>query len=83
MIHNARTGKYVMWFHLEPKGAGYTGAQSGVAVSDKVTGPYRFLHAGRINAGKWPQGTPESLNDSPVQAEATIPEETCQLTRIL
>ena len=39
VIFNKKTGKYVMWFHLEPKGAGYSGAQSGVAVSDKVTGP--------------------------------------------
>ena len=36
VIHNAKTGKYVMWFHLEPKGMGYRGAQSGVAVSDRV-----------------------------------------------
>ena len=35
VIFNKKTGKYVMWFHLEPKGAGYSGAQSGVAVSDK------------------------------------------------
>lgn len=39
VIRNARTGKYVMWFHLEPKGAGYTGALSGVAVSDRATAP--------------------------------------------
>ena len=24
VIFNKKTGKYVMWFHLEPKGAGYT-----------------------------------------------------------
>ena len=34
VIFNKKTGRYVMWFHLEPKGAGYTGAKSGVAVSD-------------------------------------------------
>ena len=54
VIHNAKTGKYVMWFHLEPKGQGYNGAMSGVAVADKVTGPYKFLRAGRANAGFWP-----------------------------
>ena len=54
VIRNARTGQYVMWFHLEPKGAGYTGAMSGVAVSDRPTGPYRFLKAVRPNAGHYP-----------------------------
>ena len=39
VIRNARTGQYVMWFHLEPKGAGYTGAMSGVAGSGRPTGP--------------------------------------------
>lgn len=68
VIHNAKTGKYVMWFHLEPKGMGYRGAQSGVAVSDQVTGPYQFLHAGRINAGKWAANASEELKNAPVLA---------------
>lgn len=68
VIHNAKTGKYVMWFHLEPKGQGYRGAQSGVAVSDEVTGPYTFIHAGRVNAGKWACNASESLKEAPVFA---------------
>lgn len=67
VIFNPKTKKYVMWFHLEPKGAGYTGAMSGIAVSDKVVGPYLFQRAVRPNAGFWPvnvqdihkQGIPE------------------------
>lgn len=55
VIFNKKTGRYVMWFHLEPKGAGYTGAKSGVAVSEKVTGPYKLLSADRPNAGFWPK----------------------------
>jgi beta-xylosidase len=43
VIHNAKTGKYVMYFHLELKGKGYKTARVGIAVADKVTGPYRFL----------------------------------------
>lgn len=70
VIFNKKTGKYVMWFHLEPKGAGYSGAQSGVAVSDKVTGPYTLLYAARPNAGFGPKTcwkftsrvSPRSLN---------------------
>lgn len=67
VIYNKKNNQYVMWFHLEPKGAGYSGAQSGVAVSDRVTGPYTFVKASRLNAGFWPtnvqdihkQGVPE------------------------
>lgn len=40
-----------MWFHLEPRGAGYSGALSGVAVSKNVAGPYSFVNAFRPNAG--------------------------------
>lgn len=55
VIFNARTEKFVMWFHLEPKGADYSTALSGVAVADKVTGPYQFLRAFRANAAAWPE----------------------------
>ena len=51
VIYNKTTGKFVMWFHLELKGHGYDAARSGVAVSDCVTGPYKFLGSGRVNAG--------------------------------
>jgi len=59
VIFNPRTKKFVMWFHLEPKGAGYTGSLSGVAVADNITGPYQFLGAIRPNAGVWPLNVPE------------------------
>lgn len=54
VIYNARTKKYVMWFHLELRGKGYSAARAGVAVSDKVTGPYTFIKSYRPNAGKLP-----------------------------
>lgn len=59
VIHNAATGKFVMWFHLEKKGCGYDTASSGVAVADQPTGPFTYLRAVRPNAGVFP------LNDSP------------------
>lgn len=59
VIYNEQTGKFVMWFHLELKDRGYSAAMSGVAVSDNITGPYKFLNAGRVNAGKWPQNVSE------------------------
>ena len=59
VILNARTGKFVMWFHLELKDKGYSAALSGVAVSDRVTGPYTFLNAFRPDAGIWPVNAAE------------------------
>jgi beta-galactosidase len=49
VIYNEKTGKYVMWFHLELKGKGYSAARAGVAVSDKVTGPFTFISSFRPN----------------------------------
>jgi beta-xylosidase len=54
VLYNKKTGKYVMWFHHELKGQGYKAALTGVAVADKVTGPYKWLGSLRPNAGKWP-----------------------------
>jgi len=58
VLFNAKTGKFVMWFHLEPKGAGYTGALSGVAVAEAPAGPYKFIASFRPNAGVWPDNIP-------------------------
>lgn len=69
VIYNKKNNNFVMWFHLEPKGAGYSGAQSGVAVSDKITGPYTFLKAGRINAGYWPANVSERMKTGPIPSE--------------
>jgi beta-xylosidase len=55
VIFNRPTGKFVMWFHLEPKGQDYAGALSGVAVADQVTGPYQFVGSFCPNAGVWPR----------------------------
>jgi beta-xylosidase len=49
VIYNAPTKKYVMWFHLELRGQRYDSARSGVAVSERVTGPYTYLGSFRPN----------------------------------
>ena len=49
-----KTGKFVMFFHLELKGQGYSAARTGIAVADTPTGPYRFLRSLRPNARQWP-----------------------------
>ena len=48
VIYNKKTGKFVMWFHLEKKGNGYGSACAAVAVSDSPTGSYRFIRSGRV-----------------------------------
>jgi len=63
VIYNEKTGKFVLWFHLELKGQGYTAAKTGVAVADKVTGPYTFLEALNPNAGHWPANYPGELKN--------------------
>ncbi len=59
VIYNAKTKKFVMWFHLELKGKGYLAARSGVAVSDNPAGPFTFLKSFRPNAGFWPVNVQE------------------------
>jgi beta-xylosidase len=49
VIYNDRTRKYVMWFHLELKGQGYKAARAGVAVSDRPTGPFKYMGSMRPN----------------------------------
>lgn len=56
VVYNARTRKYVMWFHLELKGQGYDAARYGIATSDTPAGPFRFVRSGRVNPGGWPIG---------------------------
>ena len=66
VIFNARTGKFVMWFHLELRGQGYSAARCGVAVADKVTGPYVYQRSFRPDAGAWPVGvTPAEQTPGP------------------
>lgn len=76
VIYNEKTKKFVMWFHLEPydretpEGAienVRNGARSALAISDKVTGPYVYLHSRHPNGGHWPINVEEfhKKNDFP------------------
>ena len=56
VLYNAKTKKFVMWFHLELKGRGYGAARAAVAVSDTPFGPFKFVRSGRVNAGVYPIG---------------------------
>jgi len=52
VIYNARTKKFVMWFHQDAPN--YSAARSGVAVSDSPTGPFTYVRSFRPNAGRRP-----------------------------
>lgn len=68
VIYNKKTRKFVMWFHHELKGKSYDAAMTGVAVSDRATGPYKWLKSLNPNAGTWP------LNFTAGQKAAKFPE---------
>jgi len=73
VIFNEKTGKFVMYFHLELRGQGYSAAYVGRAVSDHVTGPYIFIGAGRANPGIWPvnlstEGRDDTLKVSSIKS---------------
>lgn len=66
VLFNAKTGKFVMWFHLELRGHGYDAARCGVATADQVTGPYVYQRSFRPDAGVWPVGaTPADKTPAP------------------
>jgi hypothetical protein len=52
VIYNAKTKKFVMWFHQDS--SDYQAARSGVAVSDTPAGPFTYLGSFRPDAGVWP-----------------------------
>ena len=47
VVYNPKTGKFVMWAHVES--ADYSKAAAGVAVSDSPTGPFTYLGSFRPN----------------------------------
>ncbi|MBR8536159.1 family 43 glycosylhydrolase [Carboxylicivirga sediminis] len=69
VIYNANTKQFVMWFHHELKGMGYKAAMTGVAVSDKVNGPYTYLKSVNPNKGYWPLNFPDSLKQKEVDMD--------------
>lgn len=47
VVYNAKTGKFVMWVHVES--ADYSKAAAGVAISDSPTGPFTYIGSFRPN----------------------------------
>lgn len=69
VIYNEKTKKFVMWFHHELKGMGYEAAMTGVAVSNRVEGPYTYVKSLNPNPGIWPTNYPDSLKSLPVDLD--------------
>jgi len=61
VIYSQKTGKFVMWFHLELKDQSYGAARTALAIADQVTGPYTFVKSLRPNGERWPVDYPEEL----------------------
>lgn len=49
VIFCKKTGKFVMFFHLEIYGRGYDEARTGIAVADMPEGPFKFIRSLRPN----------------------------------
>ncbi len=64
VIYNKKTKKFVMWFHHELKDQGYKAALTGVAISNKVTGPYKYINSFRIHSKVWAKNFSKSQQDS-------------------
>jgi hypothetical protein len=58
VIYNKTTKQFVMWMHIDSDS--YAAARSGVAVSEKPTGPFKYLGSFRPDAGVWPINVTEA-----------------------
>jgi hypothetical protein len=67
VVFNKKTGKYVMWFHLELKGQGYDAAKAAVAVSDNPRGPFVFKKSYRPNKGVWPMNFDDEFKSRSIE----------------
>ena len=62
VVYNAKTKKYVLWFHQE-SGGNYNSAFVGCGIADTPTGPFRHLYSGRTAPATWPADMPANLKD--------------------
>lgn len=68
VIYNAKTKKFVMWWHYDINGQGHKNAMAGIAVSDRAEGPYTFVRVFRPLSDFLP------FNITKEQKEAPLPE---------
>lgn len=63
VIYNAKTRKFVMWFHRDS--LDYAAAACGVAVADAPAGPFKYQGSFRPNAGSWPVNVADADKKDP------------------
>lgn len=61
VVYNQKTDSFVLWFHLELRGKGYTAARTAVASAKSPTGPFVYIKSFRPNQGIWPMNYPQLL----------------------
>lgn len=66
VIYNKKTEKFVMWWHHDINGQGHKNALTGVAVSDRVEGPYAFVQVFRPLKDFLPYNLSEDLKNREV-----------------
>jgi hypothetical protein len=66
VVYNAKTKKFVLWFHLELKGQGYKAARVALAVSDSPIGRFKYLRSYRPNPGIYPLNFTTEQKKSPL-----------------
>ncbi|MBN2807145.1 MAG: family 43 glycosylhydrolase [Prolixibacteraceae bacterium] len=66
VIYNEKTKKFVMWWHHDINGQGHKNAMTGIAMSDKVEGPYEFVRIFRPLPGFYPFNISEEMKNRPV-----------------
>lgn len=70
VVFNKKTGKYIMWFHLELKGQGYDAARAAVAISDSPKGPFKYKKSYRPNKGVWPMNFNDNFKSASINENA-------------
>ena len=63
VIYNAKTKKFVLWFHRDS--LDYAAAACGVAVADSPAGPFEYRGSFRPNVGSWPVNVTDADKKDP------------------
>lgn len=58
VVRSAKTGKFVMFFHLELADYNYDAALVAILTADRPEGPFRFQRCLRPNPCRWPRNAP-------------------------
>ena len=70
VLRSKKTGRFVMYFHLELKGQGYRAARTGIAVADRPQGPFTFVRSFRPTQGCWPTDVREDEKTKEAMAKS-------------